>query len=88
VVNGRRAKARRGSTLDGHTRPSAIAARDNFARYNPNSWLDIGGALQELNTNPKMIATMRMGSERNISLGAILLTLGYSGTVYTKLCAN
>jgi hypothetical protein len=35
-----------GTTPNGHTRPSAIAARDNFARYNPNSWLDIGGALQ------------------------------------------
>ena len=46
VANGRRGTARRGSTLDGHTRPSAIAARDNFARYNPHSWLDSGGAVQ------------------------------------------
>jgi putative transposase len=35
-----------GTTPNGPTRLSAIAARDNFARYNLNSWLDFEGALQ------------------------------------------
>jgi hypothetical protein len=33
------------TTPNGPTSPSAIAARDNFARYNLNSWLEIEGAL-------------------------------------------
>jgi hypothetical protein len=33
-------------TPNGPIRLSAIAARDNFARYNLNSWLDFEGALQ------------------------------------------
>jgi hypothetical protein len=33
------------TTPNGLTRLSAIAARVSFARYNPNSWLDSGGAL-------------------------------------------
>ena len=32
---------------NGPTRLSAIAARDNFARYNSNSWLEIGGACMD-----------------------------------------
>ena len=32
-------------TPNGPIRLSAIAARDNFARYNLNSWLEIEGAL-------------------------------------------
>jgi len=36
-----------GTTLDGHARPSTIAARDYFARYNPNSWLEIGGVCMD-----------------------------------------
>jgi hypothetical protein len=35
-----------GTTPNGPTRPSAIAARVSSARYNLNSWLDIEGALQ------------------------------------------
>jgi hypothetical protein len=34
------------TTPNGPTRPSAIAARGSFARYNPNSWFEIEGALQ------------------------------------------
>jgi GNAT superfamily N-acetyltransferase len=34
-------------TPNGPTRPSAIAARGSFARYNLNSWLEIRGALQD-----------------------------------------
>jgi hypothetical protein len=41
------------TTPNGPTRPSAIAARGSFARYNPNSWLDIGGALQTFNAWPQ-----------------------------------
>ena len=33
-----------GTMPNGPPRLSAIAARDNFARYNSNSWLEIGGA--------------------------------------------
>jgi hypothetical protein len=35
-----------GTTPNGAPDPRAIAADGSFARYNPNSWLDIGVALQ------------------------------------------
>jgi hypothetical protein len=39
-------------TPNGHTKPSAIAARGSSARYNSNSWLVIEGALHSVRKNP------------------------------------